>query len=439
MNIRKQLLKDIIIMSIISGIITPFIIRVVNPALKVSLNEFSVSLISNFALGMFIYYVLVRGNLRDYFDTLSGALRSMRKMIEKGKSESLEKMKSIEIKVEGGDLVYGLTREFNFFVKKLYENELLDSYQRKMAKVFANLYTVEELSKQIYSFLLSKFGIVALAVYMKGLGGVENVACINFTDCKVTDFVKSSFELRELKLLNVKKGVNIVSGVEVGEILIVPISVKSWEGVMVLAKVDKFRGFELKFLRRMRDMIAQAFRNAYNYERLQRESAFDPLTGLYNRRFGKRKLGEMLALAERELKPVSVAMVDIDNFKSINDTFGHLAGDFILREVAKIISAHVRESDLSMRYGGEEFIVGIYGADSSRALSAMERIRAEVESHVFRFEGREIRVTVSIGVVTVYPHERLSINEIVERADRAMYEAKRSGKNRVVEFKEQSL
>ncbi len=436
MNIRKQLLKDIILMSIISGIVTPFIIRVVNPELKVSLNEFSVSLVSNFALGMFIYYVLVRGNLKDYFDALTGALRSIRRVIEKGKGESIGKIRSFEISVEGEDLVSGLTKEFNYFIKKLYENELLDSYQRQLARVFANLYTVKQLSEQIFTFLFSKFGISALAVFTRELDRVENVACINFKECEVSDIIKSSMSLKELKLINMKAKVELLTDVEVDEILVVPISVESWEGLLVLAKPNKFRGFELKFLRRMKDMMAQAFRNAHNYERLQRESAFDSLTELYNRRFGMRKLKELVSLAKREKKPLSIAMVDIDDFKKVNDTFGHLAGDYILREIARIIRENIRESDLAMRYGGEEFLVALYDADEELSCSVLERIRSIIEEHGFTFEGNRIDVTVSIGVAAFYPEERVAINEVVERADRSLYEAKRLGKNRVIEFRQ---
>jgi len=241
-------------------------------------------------------------------------------------------------------------------------------------------------------------------------------------------------KLKELKLIEVRAKIEILTEVEVSEILVVPISVKSWEGLLVLAKPDKFRGFELKFLRRMKDMMAQAFRNAHNYERLQRESAFDYLTELYNRRFGMRKLREMVVLAERESKPVSIAMVDIDDFKKVNDTYGHLAGDYILREIAKIIRENIRESDLAMRYGGEEFLIAFYDADGELSFPALERIRSLVENHEFVFEGKRIDVTVSIGVAVFSPEEKVSVEEIVERADRSLYDAKRSGKNRVVEF-----
>ena len=118
----------------------------------------------------------------------------------------------------------------------------------------------------------------------------------------------------------------------------------------------------------------------------------------------------------------------------MNDTYGHLAGDYILREIAKIIRENIRESDLAMGYGGEEFLIAFYDADGELSFPALERIRSLVENHEFVFEGKRIDVTVSIGVAVFSPEEKVSIEEVVERADRSLYDAKRSGKNRVVEF-----
>jgi diguanylate cyclase (GGDEF)-like protein len=156
----------------------------------------------------------------------------------------------------------------------------------------------------------------------------------------------------------------------------------------------------------------------------------DPLTGLYNRLAIEKTLSKLWANAQTTKTPLTVAMLDLDNFKDINDGYGHIVGDELLKEISSIIKKSLRDGDVVMRYGGEEFIILLPETDGSGAKKPLERIRKRIEDGVFT--EAKIKVTASIGAA-VYPDNRpLSMEEIIEFADAAMYEAKARGKNRLI-------
>jgi len=164
---------------------------------------------------------------------------------------------------------------------------------------------------------------------------------------------------------------------------------------------------------------------------MRQASYTDDLTGLYNRRFLQQRLEEELHRASRYSLRLSCIMLDIDHFKAINDTHGHVAGDLIIKEVATILKNHVRKSDLAVRYGGEEFLLILFENDKNGALRVAERVRADVESHVFTWKEQPLRVTISSGVA-VFPDDGITMpDELIARADSALYSAKTSGRNMV--------
>ncbi len=166
------------------------------------------------------------------------------------------------------------------------------------------------------------------------------------------------------------------------------------------------------------------------HEEIYRLTIVDGLTGAANKRFFEEFLERELARCARTGRPLSLVMFDIDHFKDINDTYGHLTGDFILKELCRRVSASVRRDELLARYGGEEFCVVLPEADRKGAVEFAERIRRLVASEPFVFEGVSIRVTISLGVATVQG-EDIGLAAFVQRADEKLYEAKRAGRNRV--------
>lgn len=159
----------------------------------------------------------------------------------------------------------------------------------------------------------------------------------------------------------------------------------------------------------------------------------DGLTGLYNRRYMEGHLATLVEDAANTGKSVALLIFDIDYFKAVNDTYGHAAGDMVLKEFAERISGNVRSVDLACRLGGEEFVVVMPDTDLAYAMTIAERLRQCVAAKPFRLDetGRTLDVTVSIGIgVTHGPHD--TVAKLLERADQGLYRAKRDGRNRVV-------
>ncbi len=163
-------------------------------------------------------------------------------------------------------------------------------------------------------------------------------------------------------------------------------------------------------------------------------SLTDGLTGVDNRRSLEQRLHEMFEHSLRLHEPIACVMCDIDHFKKVNDTYGHAAGDEVLKQFAEILKAEAREIDRVGRYGGEEFLLLLPGTVLDSAVTFAERLRQRVDDHTFSFEGGTLKRTMSCGVAA-WPHPRVSgREEMLKAADDALYVAKELGRNRVVRF-----
>jgi diguanylate cyclase (GGDEF)-like protein len=173
-----------------------------------------------------------------------------------------------------------------------------------------------------------------------------------------------------------------------------------------------------------------------NQERILRQlyegSVRDGLTGAYNRHFLKERLQSEIAYAGRHNSQTAVVMFDVDHFKKINDTYGHPAGDAVLKNLSAVTLRMLRTEDLLARYGGEEFVVLLRGVALPGAARAGERLRQAIESAPTKVSGETIAATVSVGCSTLACAERLDADTLIAIADRRLYLAKRGGRNRVV-------
>jgi two-component system cell cycle response regulator len=170
-----------------------------------------------------------------------------------------------------------------------------------------------------------------------------------------------------------------------------------------------------------------------SFQRQMYESALrDGLTKIFNKKYFLDRLESEFAYAVRHRTPLSLVMFDIDHFKKINDTHGHLAGDYALSTLAKVVSDTIRQEDVFARYGGEEFAVICRGIDLTGAVAFGERIRRCVDGQAFIYNGVDIKVTVSVGVAAVADVGMKEPSELIGAADDALYQAKRQGRNRVI-------
>ncbi len=165
-------------------------------------------------------------------------------------------------------------------------------------------------------------------------------------------------------------------------------------------------------------------------QRLRDLSYMDPLTCVANRRFFLEHLGEELESFLSDQTPVSVMILDIDHFKLVNDTYGHLAGDQVLKDLVLIAKSILRKRDIIARFGGDEFIISMVGVDISHAQQLADQLRERVKQYDFYVEGIHIKVTISIGVSNACQYDT-DISSIISKADKALYQAKELGRDQV--------
>jgi diguanylate cyclase (GGDEF)-like protein len=240
-------------------------------------------------------------------------------------------------------------------------------------------------------------------------------------------------------------------------------------GAIYLQSVNVARGFrkdDLLFLSSLSTPIALAIENALLYaksrraeERLQKASddleqqvmnrtselkkakdklgklsITDGLSGLYNYRFLIHSLESELKRAIRYHRTLVLLLIDIDYLKKFNDTYGHLCGDYVIKTVAKLLKSNVRATDFVARYGGDELAVMLIEANAKSALEIAEKVKKEIGSHIFQWQTKQLSVSVSIGLAMAPAPGIQGVSHLVDAADRALYQAKKAGRNSVVVF-----
>jgi diguanylate cyclase (GGDEF)-like protein len=205
-------------------------------------------------------------------------------------------------------------------------------------------------------------------------------------------------------------------------------------GVLTFNRSTRFREHELANIEGLISTLVYPLRNAVRYTEALAAAFRDPLTGAGNRNALDKTLDREVELAKRHSQPLSVLMLDIDEFKIVNDSYGHAMGDEVLKQVVKSITSCIRQTDMCFRYGGEEFLIMLTSADSAGAYRTAERIRRSIEEAVFTHKKGNLSITSSIGSATLFASDTMLT--ICERADNALYKAKNSGRNQVITDRE---
>jgi diguanylate cyclase (GGDEF)-like protein len=200
-------------------------------------------------------------------------------------------------------------------------------------------------------------------------------------------------------------------------------------GTLVVERSIAFSDSEVAVLEQVIPAIVYPLHNAQLYRRVLNASAVDPLTGLGNRANLDQTLDRQIAAAHRHGESLAMIMLDVDYFKSINDNYGHTAGDQVLRSLARCIQGCIRDSDQAFRYGGEEFAILLNKTDQLGAELLAERIRSSVAEMAVELDQGWVQVTVSLGV-SMWQGESSGL-PLLQRADSALYDSKRGGRNRV--------
>lgn len=206
-------------------------------------------------------------------------------------------------------------------------------------------------------------------------------------------------------------------------------------GMVLIGKRDKGYWYNeeiRKLLLVYVGLTASALQRVRLIDITRRAAITDSLTGAYNRRFFDEMLKKQIALAKRRNEPLGLILADLDHFKNINDTYGHIAGDQALQQIASIMKNSIRSSDILSRYGGEEFVIIMPSIDISNAIKKAEGLRRHIESFQFQIgsAGQPPQITISIGVSS-FPDHGTEYETLIAAADLALYKAKKGGRNRV--------
>ena len=211
-------------------------------------------------------------------------------------------------------------------------------------------------------------------------------------------------------------------------------------GLLALSRPNLYTESAKAVLRVVAHMGALALSHATAYSEMKVTAEIDGLTGLYNKTHTSVTLAEKILESEQLGTPLSILLLDIDNFKNYNDTNGHDAGDHLLKKFAQVVADNIRSNSVFGRFGGEEFLLILPGAESAQALKAAENVRRRIVSHDFPYADRQPLGVLSFsGGVATYPGDGLESADLIRAADKALYAAKRAGRNRVLPAETQHI
>jgi len=352
--------------------------------------------------------------------------------------------------------------------------EAIAKYARNLTRTL-NLEEIAGMALTAVQEAIRKCSGVAVFFYTDGLSvvvkrgktleGLEEVNILRGEPSQLGLLMRRMSELTANKITDIRDGDDDLRGIEIvinsrqekpspffyrkeklkkiTSFAAIPIVMRKENGARMLLAVvaavspepDVFNSEERTALRAIADIMAPALDNALQHKRVDEMSRFDGLTGLLNHRVFQEVLDNRISRVQREYNgSLAVIMIDADNFKGINDNYGHPIGDEVLKELAVRLKKDIRDLDTVARYGGEEFAVILDNVSYNEARLIAEKLRVSVESRPFKTAAGSIDVTISLGLCAMGKEDDIHKQILLEQADQALYHAKNSGRNRVVKY-----
>jgi diguanylate cyclase (GGDEF)-like protein len=422
------------------GVVFPFFVFLMGIPAQMVLTSwfFSVCISAGILVGginFLLAKLIIGGRLRLLSSSMRFVQTKLQEAIKTGHLEGCTPEECL-LEIDSDDEIGESARSFNLLIEALSTSKKTEVAVSEFTQMLTSELDLETLSTQALKLLIQQTEADAGAIFIETEGEMVAAAshAISSPNSIVTsDPILEALKTKKRQIISLPEKVTL-QGVLVNfqprEIIVDPLVHKQVPlGVIVLARTTAFPELVRTRMVLFRQPLALALNNALDHERLQRLAAIDPLTGLYNRRFGMARLHEEFTRAVRQKMPLGVLMFDIDHFKKVNDTYGHLIGDRILAQVSTLCRSVLREGDIVMRYGGEEFLAILPAASKEDIAEIGERIRRIVEETQFDVGEQLTQITISIGG-TAYPGLKIETeNDLVKCADEAMYSVKNSGRN----------
>jgi diguanylate cyclase (GGDEF)-like protein len=330
------------------------------------------------------------------------------------------------------------------------ENEELDRLLNDTAALFV-LSSIEEMIDLVISRLLDRFIPGCLSFLIEGASG-DYLSQYHFKNYKKSDLrlsveayekLKAGFDGANRPFTEAEMADKVgpldpeVAALSPDHFLPM-VGISGIYGVMILGKKlvgDEYSPLERMYVDRFVRFLSIGIQNRLHHE----SSITDAKTGLFNNRYLMRRLEEEIQRTRRHGSTVGFIMVDVDHFKKFNDTWGHLAGDEVLKAIAATLRREVRNEDIPARFGGEEFCVLLIECDENMVIDVAERARKAVEATTVRYGDAELSVTISLGCCIMDAECPGSAEDVIERADKALYRSKSGGRNRVSIYRKSLL
>ena len=273
--------------------------------------------------------------------------------------------------------------------------------------------------------------VISTEELLKVMQVLQTTLDINFLIENFSKELQSITSHNYLNYKNIDQNINIKIGDQTANKVVIELDLdKRKLGKLVISRKTEFSDNEKEKINRLAILLLFPINNILNYGQAIANANIDPITKLNNRMLFNKILEQEIDFAQRYNQKLLMMMIDLDNFKKINDEYGHIVGDIMLKNVSGFLKKFMRRSDLVFRYGGDEFCIILRNTTLNGANELANRIRKSINNEIFTCGDHEIKITVSIGLVKI--HEEDDSIKFIERADRLLYEAKEIGRNSVI-------
>ncbi|HOB48553.1 MAG TPA: GGDEF domain-containing protein [Mycobacterium sp.] len=363
---------------------------------------------------------------------------SMREATETGNWASCDPA-SCRVPVDSTDELGEAADSFNHLVDSLAASHRVTDGISALGEALAAHLELAPLADAALNELTMRTGIDGAALLVVNSGRVELIGSLGIRDASAladSDTVQNVITSQEPRVLHLPPGITMTGTVVdfvPAEVRVLPARYGvAVVGVLVIAAARPIGRESIAVVESALSGLAVALTNALSHQDLQRVAALDPLTSVYNRRFGIERLNDEIARSQRSGDSLGLLMLDLDHFKSVNDTYGHLVGDRVLQAAVGATRQVLRDGDVLVRYGGEEFLVILPGAGRRDLMDMAERIRRSISDTEIATGGHRLSITVSIGGAGLPDQSVRDSMGLIGIADQALYTAKATGRDRSV-------
>jgi len=431
-------------MGVLMGALFPFFVLALQIEKGLTLSFWGATLAAGIAMGAVNFWIaqrVVKPRLQILAHHMQIVESTLRNATYSGDWSQCNAEKCRVI-VDSDDDLGKSAQTFNELVEALFRAHDVDVAVRDFSRTLSSQLDLDALCKEALDLLIQHTGAVAGVVLIEENGELTILARYGLKHPQKigdSDHVRRAMRTGECQRVVFPEDIYIeaiLTEFTPREILVVPIDFKEVPlGVVILANTQTFSNEKAHLLQLFRQGFGLALNNALVHDRLQRMAAIDVLTGAYNRRFGFMRLREEFNRSLRNATPLGILLMDLDHFKSVNDSYGHLVGDRVLSKVAETCGRALREGDFIVRYGGEEFIIALPGASQSDSVEIAENIRRLISETIVKDGLQHIHFSASFGA-TSFPEDNVDgLEELIKHADDALFQAKEQGRNQVVAFR----